>query len=223
MSPTTSAVFSKPFAALLFDMDGTILNSLASAERIWGNWARRRGLDVETFLPTMHGVRGVDTIRRLALPGVDPEAEAAEIEREEIDDVEGIVAIAGAVAFLNSLPPQSWAIVTSAPLALAQRRLEAAGIAVPRTMVTAEDVSVGKPNPECYLLGAKKLGVDIADCLVFEDAPAGIQAGEAAGAEVIVVTATQVHAIATAHPTIASYDTIAASVGTDGKISIVSR
>ncbi|WP_182549083.1 HAD family hydrolase [Phyllobacterium myrsinacearum] len=221
LSPVTSPVFSKPFSALLFDMDGTLLNSLAAAERVWGDWARSKGLDVEAFLPTMHGVRGVDTIRRLGLPGVDPEAESAMIEQAEIDDVEGIVAIPGAVAFLKSLPAESWAIVTSAPIVLAKRRLEAAGIPLPRIMVTAEDVSIGKPDPECYLLGARKLGVDIADCLVFEDAPAGIQAGEAAGAEVLVITATQMHTVATHHTAIANYDEIAADIGTDGTISIV--
>lgn len=223
MSSATPPVFSKPFSALLFDMDGTILNSLAAAERVWGDWARSKGLDVEAFMPTMHGSRGVDTIRRLGLPGVDPETEAAGIERAEIDDVEGIVAIPGAVAFLKSLPPLSWAIVTSAPILLAKRRMEAAGIPFPEIMVTAEDVSIGKPNPECYLLGAKRLGVNIADCLVFEDAPAGIQAGEAAGAEVLVITATQVHELATHHATIESYDEIAANVGSDGRISIVGR
>lgn len=221
MSSIASPVFTKPFSALLFDMDGTILNSIAAAERIWGDWARRQGLDVEAFLPTMHGVRGIDTIRHLALPGIDPEMEAAEIERAEIDDVEGIVQIADAAAFLNSLPPQSWAIVTSAPILLAKRRLEAAGLPVPQTMVTAEDVSIGKPDPECYLLGARKLGVDIKDCLVFEDAPAGIKAGEAAGADLMVVTTTHQHPVSTPHATIADYSHIAAKVGDDGKIEIV--
>ncbi|MGO4450827.1 HAD family hydrolase [Phyllobacterium sp. TAF24] len=221
LSSATSPIFNKPFSALLFDMDGTVLNSLAAAERVWGDWARSKGLDVEAFMPTMHGSRGIDTISRLGLPGVDPVAEAAEIERAEIDDVEGIIAIPGAVAFLKSLPPQSWAIVTSAPILLAKRRMEAAGIPFPEIMVTAEDVSIGKPDPQCYLLGAKKLGVDIADCLVFEDAPAGIQAGEAAGAEVLVITATQVHKLATQHATITDYNDITAEIGNDGKISIV--
>src|SRR6187551_2701028 len=114
------------FAAFLFDMDGTILTSIVAAERVWAAWARGHGLDVEAFLPTIHGVRSVETVRRLALPGVDPEAEAAAITRAEIEDVEGIEAIAGAAAFLAALPADRWAIVTSAPRELAVRRLAAA-------------------------------------------------------------------------------------------------
>src|SRR6201991_4767014 len=124
------------FSALLFDMDGTVLDSTAAAERVWGAWARRHGLDVAAFLPTMHGRRAIETVRRLALPGVDPEREADEITKAEIADVEGIHAIAGAAAFLTSLPPRRWAIVTSSPRALALRRIEAAGIPLPATLVT---------------------------------------------------------------------------------------
>lgn len=165
----TFPIFGKTFDAFLFDMDGTLINSIAATERIWGNWARRHGLDVEAFMPTMHGRRGIDTITALDLPGVDPLAEALKIERSEIEDVEGVVAIDGAIAFLSALPPDRWAIVTSAPIALARRRLDTAGIELPKTMVTAEDVKVGKPSPEGYLLAAARLGVDPARCLVFED------------------------------------------------------
>ncbi|MFN7104070.1 MAG: HAD family hydrolase, partial [Pseudorhizobium sp.] len=143
----------KSYAGFLFDMDGTILNSIAAAERVWGRWALRHGLDLETFLPTMHGKRGIDTISGLNLPGIDPVAEAAEILRGEIEDVEGVIAIEGAADFLASLPPSQWAIVTSAPRDLARARLAAAGIPQPQIMVTAEDVSVGKPDPQGYLLG----------------------------------------------------------------------
>ena len=212
----------KPYAAFLFDMDGTILNSTAAAERVWAEWARRQGLDVEAFMPTMHGSRAVDTIARLKLPGIDPEREAQQIIDAEIVDVEGVVALPGAAAFLNALPLDKWAIVTSSPLPLAKRRLEAAGLPVPRFMVTAEDVQRGKPDPQCFLAGARKLGVNPEECLVFEDVQAGILAGEAAGADVMVVTTTHTHPMQTAHPTIASYDGITARVDTDGKI-ILSR
>jgi sugar-phosphatase len=178
------------FAALLFDMDGTIISSIASAERAWSRWARAHGLDVAAFLPTIHGVRSVETIRRLNLPGVDPVAEAAAITRAEMEDVGDIAEIPGARAFLESLPAERWAIVTSAPRALAQRRLAAAGMPTPATMIAAEDVENGKPAPDCFLLGAARLGVAAADCLVFEDAPAGIRAAQAAGASVLVITAT---------------------------------
>ena len=121
---------SRAYQAFLFDMDGTVLNSIAAAERIWSAWAVRHGVDVETFLPTIHGVRAIDTINRLNLPGVDAEAQAAFITEAEIEDVEGIVEIPGAAAFLNGLPKDRWAMVTSAPRDLALRRMAAAGIPI---------------------------------------------------------------------------------------------
>jgi sugar-phosphatase len=202
------------FAALLFDMDGTILSSIAAAERIWADWARRHGLDVAAFLPTIHGVRSVDTVRRLALPGVDPEAEADAITRAEMEDVDGIDAIAGAADFLASLPSNRWAVVTSAPRLLAERRLEAAGLPVPPLMITAEDVANGKPAPDCYLLAAERLGYRAGECLVFEDAMPGIEAAEAAGATVVVITAIHLHPLETRHPSIATYN------GLTGRMSL---
>ncbi|MFS8146884.1 HAD-IA family hydrolase [Rhizobium sp. BR 249] len=215
--------FEKPYAAFLFDMDGTILNSIRAAERVWSDWARRHGLDVVDFLPKMHGSRGIDTITRLNLPGVDPEHEARLVTEAEIADVGDVVAIPGAAAFLSSLPPDRWAIVTSSPLRLARRRLEAAGLPQPKFMVTAEDVKAGKPDPQCYILGAERLGVRTRDCLVFEDVAAGIAAGEAAGADVMVVTATHQHEMETAHPTLSSYDKFSVRIDADRKMLIVSN
>jgi sugar-phosphatase len=220
MSPKLLSGFDQPYAAFLFDMDGTILNSTAAAERVWAQWARRQGLDVDAFMPTMHGSRAVDTIARLRIPGVDPEREAELITEAEILDVEGVVALPGAAAFLGSLPRDNWAIVTSSPLRLAERRLAAAGLPMPRFMVTADEVSRGKPDPQCYLLGARKLGVSPGQCLVFEDVTAGILAGEAAGADVMVVTATHKHPMQTDHPSLASYDGITARIDAAGKISL---
>lgn len=215
--------FSRTYAGFLFDMDGTILNSLAAAERVWGRWATRHGLDPVAFLPTMHGKRGIDTITSLNLPGIDPVAEAAEILRGEIEDVEGVVAIAGAAQFLASLPTDRWAIVTSAPLDLARARLHAAGIPQPRFMVTAEDVDIGKPDPRCYLLGAERIGVSPSEALVFEDVMAGVDAGEAAGADIVVITATHQHPMKTRHATLRDYAGVTVSVGQDGRLSIVPR
>lgn len=211
------------YRAFLFDMDGTILNSIAAAERIWTAWALGHGLDVGTFLPTIHGARAVDTIARLRLPGVDAEKEAQAITEAEIADVAGIVEIPGAVAFLQTLPPAQWAIVTSAPKALALRRLRAAGITPPPVMVTAEDVAAGKPHPDCYLLAARRLGVEASACLVFEDATVGILAGEAAEASLMVVTTTHAHPIATPHSTLADYGQLAAIVGADGLLALAQR
>ena len=209
------------FAAFLFDMDGTILSSIAAAERVWARWARRHGLDVAAFLPTIHGMRSVETVRRLNLPGVDPAAEAAAITAEEMEDVDGIEAIAGVAAFMAGLPADRWAVVTSAPRELALRRIAAAGLPPPPLMVTADDVANGKPAPDCFELAAARLGVSARDCLVFEDAPAGIAAAEAAGASVLVITATHAHPLDTRHPGVDGYLALAPRVDADGGLRLV--
>ncbi|MCF6111389.1 HAD-IA family hydrolase [Mesorhizobium muleiense] len=208
----------RKFAALLFDMDGTVVNSIAAAERVWADWARRQDLDVAAFLPTIHGVRAIETIARLALPGVDPMREADALLQAEVADIDGTLPIAGAAAFLASLPPDRWAIVTSAPRELALLRIAAAGIPLPATLVAAEDVSRGKPAPDCFRLAAERLGVDARDCLVFEDAPAGIAAAEAAGATVVVISATHQHPLQTPHAAIAGYEGIGVTVDDRGWI-----
>jgi len=208
----------RKFAAFLFDMDGTVINSIAAAERVWTDWARRQGLDVATFLPTIHGKRAIETIGELMLPGVDPVLEADALLKAEADDLEGIVPIAGAVAFLKSLPPERWAIATSAPRELALLRMKAAGIPVPAVIVAAEDVTRGKPAPDCFQLAARRLGFEAQDCLIFEDAPAGIAAAEAAGASLMVISATHTHPIATPHASIASYDALGIAVDDCGWI-----
>jgi sugar-phosphatase len=221
LSSSARPVFDRSFSAFLFDMDGTIINSIPATERVWTRWAQKHGLDVATFLPTMHGVRGIDTITRLGLPGVDPVAEAKEVEIAEMEDLDGVVPIPGAIEFLSSLPAGRWGIVTSAPVALARRRLAAAGVPLPEVIVTAEDVTKGKPAPDGYRLGAQRLGFDPADCLVFEDVPAGILAGEGAGAHVVVMTATHHHPIETSHPLLASYKGVAIEQDADSRLRLI--
>lgn len=218
--PAHTCVFERAFGAFLFDMDGTVLNSIAAAERIWSAWAVRHGVDVDTFLPTIHGARAIDTVNRLNLPGVDAEAQAAFITEAEIEDVEGIVEIPGAAAFLNGLPADRWAMVTSAPRDLALRRMAAAGIPEPAVMITAEDVKVGKPDPAGYLLAARRLGLEPRDCLIFEDATVGIQAAEAAGAALMIITTTHQHPLQTSHATLASYADISVKIDNDGKLHL---
>lgn len=221
--PDSAAVFRKTYAAFLFDMDGTLLSSIAAAERVWGTWARRHGLDVAAFLPTIHGVRAEDTIRRQNIAGINLEEEVRWVERAEIDDVDGVLAIDGITDFLNALPEDKWAIVTSATLELATKRLAAAGIDLPKTIVTAENVKRGKPAPDCFLLAAERLGVKASDCLIFEDAPAGIAAAEAAGADVMVITATHGGHFETAHATTGDYLDIVVSARDDGTLTVERR
>jgi mannitol-1-/sugar-/sorbitol-6-phosphatase len=180
-------------AGFLFDMDGTLIDSSQAVERIWSRWARRHGVEFAPLLQILHGVRAVDTMRRLAIPGLDAVVEAGVIERDEVADLEGVVPIAGAVEFLAALPPDRWTVVTSAPRALARARLGAAGIPVPDTIVTGEEVSAGKPAPDCFLLGARRLGFEAAQCIVFEDSVAGVQSAIAAGADLVVIGPAQAH------------------------------
>ena len=208
----------RAFAAFLFDMDGTLINSIASAIRVWTRWADSHGIDPDRVLRVMHGVRAVETVRNLNIPGLDAEREADVLTQAEIEDVGDITAIRRARAFLQSLPAERWAIVTSAPRVLALRRLEAAGIPKPRVLVTADDVAKGKPAPDCFLLAARLLGVAARDCLVWEDTLAGITAAEAAGAAVLVVTATHAHPIETGHPVTVDYDGLKTALDDSGRL-----
>jgi sugar-phosphatase len=210
----------KSYAAFLFDMDGTLITSTVSAERVWTEWASKHGIDAASLLTVLHGVRSVDTLRALNLPQIDAEAEAAAIEAAEIADTDGVAPIAGVTAFLAALPPKRWALVTSASLALARARLAAAGIALPPVTITAEDVARGKPDPQGYKLAAERLGVDPADCLVFEDAPAGLLAGEAAGADVLAISATHRHPAHDGRPSVRDYRELSVTVTADGRLLV---
>jgi len=175
--------------AILFDLDGVLVNSGRAVERVWRRWAIARNLDPEYVIKNAHGRRSIETLRIIA-----PELEAAQenlrVEQMEIEDTEGITAVTGAAELLRNLPGERFTIVTSATQALAVARLRYAGLPVPHRFVNADDVVNGKPSPEPYLKGAALLGFDPADCLVFEDTPAGIAAGKAAGMQVIALQTT---------------------------------
>ncbi|MEU7066127.1 HAD-IA family hydrolase [Streptomyces sp. NPDC046161] len=173
--------------ALLLDMDGTLVNSDAVVERCWRDWAVAHGLDPQEALKVVHGRQGYATMAIL-LPGRPMElnhAENAEMLARETADTDGVVPIAGAPEFMAAIADLPHALVTSADAALARTRMAAAALPMPRVRVTAESVGASKPDPEGFLKGAAELGVDPADCIVFEDSAAGIAAGRAAGMRVV--------------------------------------
>lgn len=177
--------------AILFDIDGTLVDSTPAVERAWTTLAERHGIDPERILRVCHGVRAEDTIARF-LPESEREAAAAELRQLELADLGSVVALPGAAELVSALPAERWAAVTSGGRELMRARLAAGSIPLPRVLIAAEDVSVGKPDPEGYRKAAEELGWDIRQCLVIEDAPAGIEAGLAAGAATL--------AVATSHP-----------------------
>ena len=170
--------------ALLFDLDGVLVDSQAVVERTWRRWAERHRFDADAILRAAHGRRTSDTLKEAA-PHLAIDTEVAWLDATELADVDGLRVVAGADRLLAALPPNRWAIVTSCGRALAQRRLTSVGLPVPEVLVVSEDVKQGKPAPDGYRLAATRLGYDPADCVVFEDAPAGVAAARAAGARVI--------------------------------------
>lgn len=166
--------------AILFDLDGVLIDSTETITRHWQEWAQQHDLAIEEILRIMHGRRTVETMRSVA-PHLPVEEEAARFAAAEALDTEGVITIDGASALLNSLPAGTWAIVTSGSRAVATARLRSQGLPVPAVMITAEDVVNGKPDPEPYLAGAKALGLTADECVVVEDSPAGLAAATAAG------------------------------------------
>jgi sugar-phosphatase len=171
-------------AALLFDLDGVLINSMPAVERVWRQWAVEHGFDPEKVVRDAHGRPSISTIRDY-LPNADHELENREVERREIADTAGIIPLPGAVRLLQQLPPDRWTIVTSCTRPLAEVRLRTAGLPLPKQFITASEIVNGKPHREPYLKGAAMVGFAPEDCIVVEDVPAGIRAGKAGGMRVI--------------------------------------
>ena len=197
--------------AVLFDMDGTLVDSTEVVELLWGRFAARYGIEEDVLLAYAHGRQTRDTVTHFLPPGFDADAVTAELEEVELITTEGVKEIAGARRLLDSLAGARIAVVTSAPRALAEVRMAAAGLPIPEVLVSSEQVVKGKPDPEGYLTAAARLGVAAADCLVVEDAEAGIRAGLASGGRVLVVGG---HSSAAADPLphVADLTRVAASV-----------
>ena len=176
-------------SAILFDLDGVLVDSAAYVEQQWRRWASARGLRPEPFLRVCHGRRALETIR-MAAPQLDAEAEVRAFQPVEEPGAETIGPLAGSARLLASLPLGTWAVATSGVRPVATSRLRRAGLPVPQVLICAEDVARGKPSPDAYLLAARSLEVLPADCLVVEDAPAGVQAARAAGMPVVALTTT---------------------------------
>lgn len=178
-----------PCQAVLFDMDGVLVDSRSVVERTWRRWAKRHGVDPESILQVAHGRRTVETLQEVT-PHLATTEELAWLEAAELADLNGLVQVPGAARLLATLKAVPWAVVTSAGPELARRRLAAAGLPLPPVLVSSSDVKRGKPMPDGYLAAAERLAVAPTGAVVFEDAPAGIAAGLSAGCTVIAVATT---------------------------------
>lgn len=176
-------------AAILFDLDGVLVDSTKAVEREWREWAALKGVDGDAIVAIAHGVRSIEVIRRAA-PHLDAEAEASALENHEAHDHRGVSCMPGALELVRSIPEGRWGVVTSGSRLLATSRLPFCGLPVPDVLVTSDDVINGKPHPEPYLKGAARMGFSPADCVVVEDAPAGIESARAAGMTVIGMAST---------------------------------
>jgi mannitol-1-/sugar-/sorbitol-6-phosphatase len=176
-------------AAVLFDLDGVLVDSAEVVERTWRRWAARHGLDPADVIRAAHGRRTIETVRLLA-PHLAADEEVATLAASESTETDGLYEVPGARELLESLPPRSWAVVTSGIRPVAELRLRHTRLPTPPVLVTADQVRHGKPHPEGYLTAAARLGVDPARCVVVEDTPAGIEAAHAGGMHVVAIAST---------------------------------
>jgi sugar-phosphatase len=178
--------------AILFDLDGVLVDSAECIERTWRKWAGRHGLNADRVISLAHGRRAIETVRLIA-PELSADEELAALAASESTTSEGIYEIEGARALLERLPPRGWGVVTSGIRAVAEFRIQHTRLPSPPVMICADEIANGKPDPEGYLLAAAALGRSPEECIVIEDAPAGIESARAAGMRVLAVAVTYPH------------------------------
>ncbi len=183
--------FSLQCAAILFDLDGVLVDSSACVERTWSRWAMKHGLDPRSVIALAHGRRTIETVQLVA-PHLPAATEVSALTTSESTTTDGVLEVRGAREMLHSLPNGTWAIVTSGIRSVATLRIRHTGLPMPEVLICADEVQRGKPDPEGFLTAAKRLGISPSDCVVIEDAPAGVEAARAAGMRAIAVSGTYV-------------------------------
>lgn len=207
---------------LLFDMDGTLIDSTQVAVKCWLRWGTEYGITPERLLEVyVHGLPAEVIVSTLLPPDQVPAA-TARIDELEVSETEGIVALPGSLELLASLSADRWAVVTSASRALTVARLNAAGVDAPR-LVTADDITRGKPDPEPFAAGARLLGVPPSQCVAFEDAPAGVESARSAGAAVVALTTTTEAAALHADVIVTDLSQVRVHVADDGTMDVRTR
>ena len=207
-------------SAILFDLDGVLVDSTRAVDREWREWAGRKGVDGDAIMAIAHGVRTIEVIRRVA-PHLDAETEAAAIENHEAHDQRGVTVMPGAADLLKAIPAGRWGVVTSGSRLLSQNRLRYCGLPLPEVLVTSDDVTNGKPHPEPYLKGAQGLGFRPEECVVIEDAPAGIESARAGGMRVIGMASTYgAEKLANADAVVRAFSRIRVSANGSGKLRL---
>ncbi len=205
--------------AVLFDMDGTLVDSMALVDKMWTVFAREQELDPSDVIAFAQGVPSIDTLRHFVSSGSEVERWFARIARWEHEHFDEVVPIPGAGNVLRSLPDDAWAVVTSAVRAAALARFDAVGFPSPRVLIAADDVTRGKPDPEGYLAAAHALGVDASRCVVFEDTVAGIRAARVAGAQPVVIGGVQ-HDSMHGLPRLADWRAVRLEQGRDARLRL---
>lgn len=214
---STMVSLERVYEKVIFDMDGTLVDSRAVVERVWRAWALEHDVPADAILSISHGRRTQEILQLFAPAGMDIERETSELEAGEAEDAGDVRAVPGALELLRWIPDLDWAVVTSATRELALRRLSAAGLPLPRILISAEDVAKGKPHPQGYLLAVDQMRARPGDCLVFEDAHAGILAAQAAGCDVVAITAARPPNLQTDCPAVVDFHGISFSLKSDAQ------